>query len=224
MIHDTQNQYDESFQVQTYSSKQIAIFEAVAKLMNQGYKPHNLKMAQIAAAAGIGKGTAYEYFSSKKELMQATIQYHLLNECRQLTELLSSSEDFQTVFYKLLDFSFEMVQSRIPNVWALIGSLDQDELDSADKPTGQFCGQVILYLRDLMETFMRKGIDEQIISNQTSQAFRLFVITGTVSSYVQIRSHQLMLRLSPQTEAVEHHDKGNIDKDHAWMMLSRSLG
>ena len=49
--------------VNEYSEKEISIFKGIMDLLNQGYRIHEMKVADIAAAAGIGKGTVYEYFA-----------------------------------------------------------------------------------------------------------------------------------------------------------------
>jgi TetR/AcrR family fatty acid metabolism transcriptional regulator len=51
------------------SGKRKAIIEAGLKVFSQkGF--HDARMEEIAVAAGIGKGTIYEYFSSKSHLFQ----------------------------------------------------------------------------------------------------------------------------------------------------------
>lgn len=50
-------------------AKRELIFEAAEDVFSaRGY--HNATMSEIASAAGIGKGTIYEYFSSKLQLFQ----------------------------------------------------------------------------------------------------------------------------------------------------------
>ncbi|QGU00448.1 hypothetical protein SYNTR_1854 [Candidatus Syntrophocurvum alkaliphilum] len=57
-------------------SKQDLIIESAAKVFaKKGY--HNAKMGEIAAEAGIGKGTIYEYFSSKLQLFQEMMDQSL---------------------------------------------------------------------------------------------------------------------------------------------------
>lgn len=52
------------------AAKRQAILEAaIAVFVEKGY--HDTKMADIAVAAGMGKGTIYEYFSTKESLPQA---------------------------------------------------------------------------------------------------------------------------------------------------------
>ena len=58
------------------TGKREAIIEAAIKVFStKGY--HNTRMEEIAATAGIGKGTIYEYFSSKLQLFQAMMENSL---------------------------------------------------------------------------------------------------------------------------------------------------
>ena len=46
------------------SPKMTAVYQAVIELFTEGADLNNLTVAEITAKAGIGKGTAYEYFSN----------------------------------------------------------------------------------------------------------------------------------------------------------------
>ena len=48
-----------------YPPKVKAMYEAVLELFASGREFGTLKVSEITAKAGIGKGTAYEYFSTK---------------------------------------------------------------------------------------------------------------------------------------------------------------
>ena len=50
-------------QSKTYSPKEIAAFRGLLQLAAGGNCFSNIKVQDIATAAGIGKGTLYEYFS-----------------------------------------------------------------------------------------------------------------------------------------------------------------
>jgi TetR/AcrR family fatty acid metabolism transcriptional regulator len=55
------------------SGKRELIIEAAVQVFSQkGY--HNARMEEIAVAAGIGKGTIYEYFTSKVQLFQEMLE------------------------------------------------------------------------------------------------------------------------------------------------------
>lgn len=58
------------------SSKERAIYQAVFELFVEGADLNNLTVAEITRKAGIGKGTAYEYFSDKEEMIAKAIIYN----------------------------------------------------------------------------------------------------------------------------------------------------
>ena len=49
--------------------REIALYEAALRLIASGVNPAAMKVQQIADEAGIGKGTVYEYFASKEEIL-----------------------------------------------------------------------------------------------------------------------------------------------------------
>lgn len=56
--------------------KRTQILSAAAKIFTaKGF--HQAKVEEIAAAAGVGKGTVYEYFTSKTEIFQEMLSYML---------------------------------------------------------------------------------------------------------------------------------------------------
>lgn len=53
------------------------MYEAVNELLEEGRDIYRMKISEITQRAGIGKGTAYEYFSTKEELLGKAIFYQL---------------------------------------------------------------------------------------------------------------------------------------------------
>ena len=49
--------------------KALAVYEAVLDLLDGGADLNSITVSEIAERAGIGKGTAYEYFSSKEDMV-----------------------------------------------------------------------------------------------------------------------------------------------------------
>lgn len=61
-----------------YSLKEQNILAAAVEIIGEGISSiHSLKVADIAERAGIGKGTVYEYFASKEEIICEAICYHI---------------------------------------------------------------------------------------------------------------------------------------------------
>lgn len=60
-----------------YSPKEVAAFDGLFRLAATGKPFSSIKVQDIATAAGIGKGTLYEYFSSKEEILASAVLYAL---------------------------------------------------------------------------------------------------------------------------------------------------
>lgn len=74
--------------------KELAIYQGVLRLLAEGADIYALKASDIAQAAGIGKGTLYNYFSSKEEIILSTIRYTMEEHLRQLQEAMAQKPDF----------------------------------------------------------------------------------------------------------------------------------
>lgn len=72
-----------------YSDKEIGIFNGVIKLLRQGRRMNELKASEIAEASNIGKGTLYDYFSSKNEILIHTILYSIDHELKYCEEMIN---------------------------------------------------------------------------------------------------------------------------------------
>lgn len=57
------------------SPKVEALYRAVMALLLEGRQIRKMKVSEITEKAGIGKGTAYEYFESKEELLVDALDY-----------------------------------------------------------------------------------------------------------------------------------------------------
>lgn len=67
------------------------IIEAAEKIFSQkGF--HGAKVEEIAVEAGVGKGTVYEYFSSKAHLYQETIRHYVNSYMESLKAVLDQEQ------------------------------------------------------------------------------------------------------------------------------------
>lgn len=98
----------------TYSKKEQMVFEAVLRLIEQGVDFHMVKVQDIATAAGIGKGTLYEYFSSKEEIILQTLSYLFLQEIEFFESVLREQTHFDDVIELILDRSEQISVPTVP--------------------------------------------------------------------------------------------------------------
>lgn len=89
--------------LQLSSPKVLAMYEAVNELLEEGRDIYRMKISEITQRAGIGKGTAYEYFSTKEELLGKAIFYQLHRGICRMTEEALKQDSFRKQVYAVLD-------------------------------------------------------------------------------------------------------------------------
>lgn len=89
---------------QETNDKILAMYHAVSELMEEGQNVHKLKVSDITSRAGIGKGTAYEYFGTKEEVVEKAIQYGCQSQYEFLMEEITKQKDFRGAFEACLSW------------------------------------------------------------------------------------------------------------------------
>lgn len=88
------------------NEKRQSILDAAISLIMDGRPPSELRMAEIAARAGIGKGTLYEYFDSKEELTEEALADHRRRVFGRLCEAVGAADGPEGKTDALLDFVY----------------------------------------------------------------------------------------------------------------------
>lgn len=79
------------------------IYEAVIQMLEEGMDMEDIRVSTITERAGIGKGTAYEYFDSKDEIVACAIVSQIRWIFGWLGEQLEKRQDFSEQLNFLLD-------------------------------------------------------------------------------------------------------------------------
>ena len=115
-------------QTKEYSEKEKSIFKGIMDLLNQGYRIHEMKVADIAAAAGIGKGTVYEYFATKEEIIREAISYHVYQEYERLTSLIGKHLNLIDTIVTIMDYLVNMLRTRFSSFLFMVLDLGQSDI------------------------------------------------------------------------------------------------
>lgn len=81
--------------------RELIIEAAIQVFSTKGY--HNTRMEEIATQAGVGKGTIYEYFSSKLHLFQEMMEESVRFYTKKLINFDSDSISFSEKIFLLLE-------------------------------------------------------------------------------------------------------------------------
>lgn len=93
------------------SPKVEALYKAVLELLLEGREVRKMKVSEITERAGIGKGTAYEYFTSREELLLHALEYQQNVWTESLRERLSCCSSFMEKTECLFDMADTIVKN-----------------------------------------------------------------------------------------------------------------
>lgn len=88
--------------------KVLQIYDAVSRLMEEGADMNNIRVSTITEKAGIGKGTAYDYFDTKEELIACAILFQMKKQTAAIKELMVNIPTFP----EQVNFLFDLVGSK----------------------------------------------------------------------------------------------------------------
>ena len=103
--------------------REQAIYRAVLRLAGDGADISRLRVQEIAAEAGMGKGTVYEYFASKDEILHRMTSYCMDSELSRVEELLDRCDALDQVEQAMTEYLLELHHTRAEVYWVLARAL-----------------------------------------------------------------------------------------------------
>lgn len=88
---------------QNVPPKVLLIYEAIEHLIAEGRDLNSVKVSTITELAGIGKGTAYDYFETKDDIIACALIYQIKIISNTLCEALKKQESFAAQIAFLMD-------------------------------------------------------------------------------------------------------------------------
>ncbi len=175
-----------------YSEKEIAIFNGLIKLMREGVNPYLIKVSDIARAANIGKGTIYDYFTSKEEVISKAIIYSISQDIQTMTRKVNAKQNFKDRLYQVLDImgdSFEKKVSTL-NILLSYGGIEKFYESLVDKES-KISGFMAL-INNEVKSLLALGIKEGIITTDENLHYQMMAVLGAVSSFSHYFNHRAL--------------------------------
>lgn len=168
------------------AEKETALYEAVFRLLARGEKMYSVTVQQIAEEAGIGKGTVYEYFTSREEIISKAMAYRLRGEADALSERVDKAEGFEQKLDTLLCFARDSVQAQASGMKVLFASARTLESPEAVcRHIGD--AQVVEQLRAMIARIVESGVREGLLRQPPSEAYALMALAGAVFGYANLQ-------------------------------------
>ena len=142
--------------INTLSDKRLRLVEAAcAVFAEKGYA--STRVAEIAERAGVGKGTVYEYFSSKEELLFAVFETINADISSRMNDALASRETTEEQLHNVLRLGAEVISEQVDlqpvilDFWAASRGKDIEETYRRAVVASY------TFFRNLVSNFIREG-------------------------------------------------------------------
>lgn len=167
------------------TDKIIAIYHAVEDIIAEGVDLATMRVSDIAAKAGIGKGTTYEYFTSKEELVVKAMIYLVDSMTKRILNNMEKKESFRDKFMLLLEEMEEKVKQRacILKYFHMLGDMNLCEpmhellLDNDEEAKNANPMRIIRYL-------LEEGKKEGIIGERYSMSYMETIMFSKIIAFV----------------------------------------
>lgn len=168
-----------------YSEKQILIFDGVMTLLREGRLVHELKVADITESAGIGKSTAYEYFTSKEEIIREALAYHLRENFRRFAAYVFSAGTFRDMIRNALDHMEESLDGQSTGIFFMVLMEHRVQLDNGAYLDDAFRQKMETMLETQIRRITAIGTEEgQIAGDLTMTEIRM-ILFGFFTAYIR---------------------------------------
>jgi len=173
-----------------YSDKEIAVFDGLVELLKQGKSLYKIKVSEIAKAANIGKGTIYDYFSSKEEAIYLALLYYLNNEMTRIVSEIEKTPSFEKKIYKLLDITQENIESKYSSLKTVLTAKDISSMYDFIGEDENLIDLFISYMGRILKSIVTSGETEGYINKSYSSYYKKSAIRCILIGFAQFVSHK----------------------------------
>ena len=167
-----------------YLPKEKAIYHAVIELFEEGADINNLTVAEITGKAGIGKGTAYEYFSGKEEMIAKAFLYNGEEFCKQLYEGMCKGKNISDK----IDYVLLTIEQHMPRANCIFRLL---HMLSDNSPISKWIKKLVeqkslsgeIPAVDVIKRVLNDELQGRVVLSEEKMAYLVFRIYSKVFCY-----------------------------------------
>ena len=158
------------------------MYQAVIFLLDKGKDINSIKVADITERAGIGKGTAYEYFESKEEIIANAMKYNMKKQADSLYRLNEETESFRERVMQTMDWIENNLKYKDSGIQFFKASQFSREISAPIVEAFHKAGDCNCGLHGALKLHIQAAVREKICDEQRSQS--LIELT-MISAYVE---------------------------------------
>lgn len=162
-----------------YAEKELLIFEGFKKIIIDNINIESIKVSDIAKAAGIGKGTIYEYFKSKDEIIARSIIYNFKIEIKNTIESIKNIPSFKEQCEHLFHYSINSGKFIFPSLTILYNHVIPAELNNIILEDFEEILDLKSQFCNLLDYMINTGINENIINKDLDRDYQRYVLISS---------------------------------------------
>ncbi len=172
-----------------------AMYDAVLVLLEEGADVNTMTVSDITKKAGIGKGTAYQYFKSKEEIIAGAIIYDAQKQGEESWERLEAIESFEAQIHYCYNWVVECVQeqrafARFMVLSVQAGSLRETIMKKMQEMHQEAMGDCAKGPMTILKSLCENGKKSGSIRTDISEEEAAYILLGSLTSLVMYLGKQ----------------------------------
>lgn len=169
--------------------KVLLLYEAVARMVEEGADIANVKVSEITERAGIGKGTAYDYFDTKEEIIVYAVIFYMENNMKELEAGIWEEKDFAGRVRLALERTNRQIAARtcaLRFVNMLFDTTQMGQLlrRTLEKRSGGACEPLLF-----ADAVIKKGIEDGELRTDIPSSYMTYILVTKFIAYMTYLMH-----------------------------------
>lgn len=189
-----------------YSEKEIAILNGMISLIKNGANPYRVKVSDIAKAAGVGKGTIYDYFKTKEEVMLKAMFYNVRQEIEIFIDKVNNKNSFEEKYFEMLNIIAENLQNEFSafNIFISSGNLPDFHKEQFQEACAYYQKMHISMVHDEVDELLALGYKEGIIKEEENKYYQRMAIKSSLFVFGNYLSMKDIYKDTSLQEAMDY--------------------
>lgn len=147
---------------------------------------HNTRMDDIAIAAGVGKGTLYEYFKNKQEIFDESCFGYVESIIDNVEDICSMDISFKEKLLNLFNMKLK-IESEFANL-TIDNVLSNNNIIS-EKAVKNII-EKITQMYELIYSIIDQGKEEGVVIKEIQSEIIACMVVGTMAEYMRLKFHK----------------------------------
>lgn len=169
-----------------YKEKELLIMHALLKLLSNGARMSEIKTSDIAEAAGIGKGTLYNYFETKEDIIARTIVYSIDTQLNEVFVRMETVTGFREACYTVMRIVHEIMSNENSNFHLLLFNLGGREMEQLFGDLS-FLWDYVAIIREQVMRLAQAGTEEGLILAAFDEEYTYNAFASALMGFVHAR-------------------------------------